>query len=472
MVVIAVGSSIIGCGSSDATTTTTDINYTVKKGDLSLDITAVGNLSYSTSEELSFDTDGTIAAVKVEAGDSVTKGDVLATLNLTDYQQNITDLESTLNSKQLAVTQAEQDLTSAQRTVTTKQTAVTTAERALDDAEYQLTVKERAVTEAELAIKSAELTVEQDEYAFQSNTGGTWIDENLAIAKATLALKEAALADTQRDVESAKNDISDAELAVENAKLDVVDAQTSVTVAEAKLASAQQAVVDAQSSLDEAKATSPEITAPFDGLITEINEVAGTEIYKGGAVVTIVDPSQYEAVVSVGETDIANVAISGNATVELDAITGLVLPASVTYISPTATTSSGVVSYSVTITIDSEKAITEGATTEQINQLKEGLTATVSIITSSATDVLLVPTQAITSTTSGATVNVVKNGVTSSTPIQIGISGSKYTVVTSGLSEGDVVTYTKSTTSSTSSSSSSQSGGMMIPGVGGGPGGG
>lgn len=458
----------VGCSSKAATTTVSQVTATVEKGNLTVDITAVGNLSYSTSEDLSFDTGGYVSDILVSVGDTVKKGQVVAELNKSDWQQNISDLQSNVTAAQLGLTQDQQNLATAQRNVTTKEQAVTTAENALATAQYNLTVKQRAVTQAQLDIEKAELTVEQDQYAFNTNTGGTWASDNLELAKKQLALTKASLDDANHDVVVAQEAITDAQNAIESAKLDVQDAKTAVTIAEGNVKQAQQNVANAQQALSDAKATSPELTAPYDGLITAVDTTAGTQVYKGGAIVTIVDPTKFETVVPVDETDISKVSVNETATVTLDAISGLVLPATVTYISPTATTSSGVVSYPVTITIDSDKALSQGATKEQIGQLKEGLTTTVDIVYQQATDALLIPTRAISYGANGTTVNVISNGVTTTKTIKTGISDAKNTVVTEGLSEGDVVTYTRTTVQSvTTTTTASRSNNNIMQGLGG-----
>jgi multidrug efflux pump subunit AcrA (membrane-fusion protein) len=326
----------------------------------------------------------------------------------------------------------------------------------------------------------------------------------MALKKQQLELTRAGLDDANRAVAQAQRAVTTAEKAVESAKLDVRDAQTAVTIAQTGVTKAQQDITDAQKALDDANATHPELTAPFDGLITAINTKAGSTIYKGGAIVTIVDPNKFKADVMVGETDISNIKVNGDATVELDAITGVSLPATVTAISPTSTNSQGVVSYKVTVEIASLQAtqrptqsnqtgqftpgklpegftpgqlpsdITPGqlpsgltpgnlpagtvpgqsqtgkqsTTTSQSVQLRQGLTATVSIIIQQRTNVIYIPNQAIKTVSGNATVNVIKDGVTTERSIKTGIVTSLYTEVTEGLTEGEQVVYTKTTTSS------------------------
>jgi HlyD family secretion protein len=505
---------LVGCTAKKQTTTTTQVTATAKKGNLALDITAVGNLAYSQSEELSFDTNGTVSEVLVNIGDSVTKGQVLARLDMTVWQQNITNLESTLVSKQQSLTQAQQSLTNANRTVANKENAVTVAQQAVDDAKYNVTVKERAVTQTQITIANAEISYKQLQQQFYNGTGDAYISERLNLAAQSLELTKAGLDDANRAVAQAQRAVTTAENALESAKLDVQDAQTAVTIAQTGVTKAQQDIVNAQTALDDANATHPELTAPFDGLITAINTQAGSTIYKGGAIVTIVDPNKFKADVLVGETDISNVKVNGDATVELDAITGISLPATVTSISPTSTNSQGVVSYKVTVEIASQQVTQQSSTqpnstsqftpgqlpsgftpgqlpsgitqgqlpsgftpgtagmgqgqnqtgtqttgTSQSVQLRQGLTATVSIIIQQRTNVIYIPNQAIKTVSGNATVNVIKDGVTTERSIKTGMATSKYTEVTEGLTEGEQVVYTKSSSSSSSSSTFGAGGG-------------
>ncbi len=518
LVVVLLTTSLVSCGEKTTTATATEVTATAKSGDITVDISAVGNLAYSQEEELSFDTGGTVSEVLVEVGDSVSEGDILARLDMTEWQQNITNLESTLVTRQQALTQAEQNLTSAERKVTKMEDTVVTAEQAVDDAEYNISVQERAVIQAQIDIANAEMNYQDLYLQFHFGTGDKWTSTKLYLAGQSLELARAKLDDAYRNVEKAKEAVITTEKAVESAKLDVIDAQTAVNMAQSSVTKAEQDVEDAQNTLDEAKATHPELMAPFDGLIIAINTKAGSEIYKGAAIVTIVDPNKFKAEVLVGETDITDVRLDGNATVELDALPGISIPAKVTSISPTATVTQGVVSYQVTVELSSQQftqqssnqsssnfpftpgelpegfipgelpegftpgelpegftfgGLPEGFTPGQEQsesqsmtglsvQLREGLTATVSIIINQVTNVIYVPNQAVKTVQGISTVDVIKDGVTTQRTVTIGISNSKYTEIVEGLAEGEVVVYTKSTSSSTTNQLQGGGGFMMM----------
>jgi HlyD family secretion protein len=471
---------------------------TVTRGDISIDIASAGNLSYSRQEDLAFEMAGTVEDVLVEVGDSVEEGQVLATLDASEW-------EDELSSKELSLIQAQIDLKNAQI--------------ALDKAENPYTDEE--IEDAEEAVEDAEYELNQIEgelrYALIHGSGNevTQLQTQAYSAQRTLDLAEETLDDMlyERD----EDDIE-----IKGMQLEIV---------ESRLENAKKAV-------EEALEAGPEITAPFAGFITQVGVSGGDEVLKGTVAVQIADPTRFEAELLVSETDIFDIVLGGEAYVQVDALDVSDLPAEVTYISPTATISSGVVNYQVTVEVESLETIREqqqaelqarqeemqaaaaaaaeaaasGEMPEQLQaaidagqitqeqaeemlqrmqqmpqmseaaleempgmipedlELKEGLSVTVSILIEGASDVLLVPNDAITYRGQGAYVQVVSSdGTTEERAIQTGISDWQYTEVTEGLSEGEQVLVPETTGASTATTSDQgmPGGGMMIPGMGG-----
>ena len=155
--------------------------------------------------------------------------------------------------------------------------------------------------------------------------------------------------------------------------------------------------------------------------------------------------------VAFSESDISKVKVGQTATVTLDALTGVELGARVTAISTLGTTSSSVVSYDATLTLD-----------QRDSRVKPGMSASASVITGQATGVNL-PTSAVTGTSgSVAHVNVLQNNKTVSTPVVVGLVGDTRTQIVSGLRAGQQVEVTETLPSlSTSSSSGSSSSGTL-----------
>jgi multidrug efflux pump subunit AcrA (membrane-fusion protein) len=113
------------------------------------------------------------------------------------------------------------------------------------------------------------------------------------------------------------------------------------------------------------------------------------------------------------------------------------------------TVSSGVVSYTTTIQLDT------GA-----SEILSNMSATANIITDVEDGVITVPIAAVQTATDGTTtVRELKNGQLISVPVEVGNSNATQTIITSGVNEGDTVvtSVVNSTTTTTKTSSSSTS---------------
>jgi RND family efflux transporter MFP subunit len=514
--------------------------WTVQRGDLSLEITAAGNLALSHTEDLSIDLfyqEGTVEEVLVEEGDTIEEGQVLVKLDTDEWNDELSTLEEVLATAQRNLTSKQNALTKAERQVITLEREVADRESAVTKAEREITDKEFAVRQAELNVQTAEYNFNQIEEVREALEDLDQAEDNLDFVKKVLAgefgggftvpdlqywwqLREnaeedleyaqeelnAVLAGTsttitssndaegiileiskkQLLIEQEKMALEDAELAVadaqkavddakytlESAKLDVKDAEQAVEDARLDVEDAKQAVEDAQSDLDEAKGLSPVITAPFDGFITKVNVEGGDEILKGTVAVQIADPNKFEAEILVSEMDILQVELGGEAQVQVDAL-DLTLPAEVTHIAPTATISSGVVNYAVTVEVQStdeeSSQATSGEDEAESVQLREGLTVALSLIVSQRSDVLLVPYTATTTEGGQSYVQVVsQDGTTEKRAVTTGITDYQYTEVTEGLDEGEQVLMSGAITTASESTDDEQSqgGGMMMPGMG------
>ena len=91
--------------------------------------------------------------------------------------------------------------------------------------------------------------------------------------RTTWQLRKQALAADQASTDHLQ--IDQAQLQVTQSQQALVEAKTAVTNAQANEATAEQAVTDAQTTLATAKATSIQITAPFNGAVTAVNIAEG-----------------------------------------------------------------------------------------------------------------------------------------------------------------------------------------------------
>ncbi len=456
---------------------------TVQRGNLVIDITAVGNLALSRTEELAFDLfyqEGTVEEVLVEEGDTVEEGQVLAKLDTEEWEDELSTLEDQVTAKERDLLQAEinlqtaeQNLKNAQDNEAAKKLALLNAQISFDQAEYNLSVAEETHVWPDLEIAEAE--VEKAEAFLQYALDGGW-ENVITRAQAELDAAERVynalvqgydteeVAIKKLQVESAELSLAQAEEDLNEVAEDVALKELQLTLSQGRLEDAKKALTDAQEKLEEANSKSPLIEAPFDGFITKVNVEGGDEVLSGTVAVQLADPNRFEADIMVSEMDILQVKLGGDAWVQVDAMSGMSLSAKVTHISPTATIQSGVVNYQVKVEIESHEAVmrerqqAQGGQQRQIPteiskgfQLREGLTVTVHILVAEKNNVLLVPNQAITRLGMETHVQVSKDGVTEERVIQVGISDWQFTEVTDGLSEGEqiIVPTTTETTSPT-----------------------
>lgn len=418
---------------------------TVQRGNLTVDITASGNLAYSDYQDLAFQISGastqqplTVAEVLVKEGDSVAAGQVLVKADTVYLQQAITTAGRAVKTSEIALDKA----TDSWRQIT-----------------YPYTYK----------------TLTLDIPASNSLIG----DAQRELDKAMQVMQELGLSREQYDwtqywdvwhnLTKAQDDLNKAK---ENTRYgqgqDLFGEQIIPMADYWTLAAAQNGMDTAQVALDTARDNlshaqdnlkNSVIVAPFDGFVTTVNVKGGDEVQRGVVAVRLVDPTKFEAEVMANEMDIFQLKLGGEATVQIDAMPTLTLPAKVTFISPTATITSGVVNYKVKVEVQPLKAGTQeqqGQTSTmppEDLQLREGLSVTVSIIVVQRTGVLLVPNTAITTQRGQAYVQVLTpSGAIEERAIKTGISNWQYTEVTEGLSEGEKVVVTQGTTTTSSTS--------------------
>jgi multidrug efflux pump subunit AcrA (membrane-fusion protein) len=115
-----------GSSSNPAATTTTKQLVTVTRGALTNDVSAEGTVAAAQTDDLSFSSAGTVTAVNVKAGDPVTAGEVLATIDSASLQSSVASAASTLARAQASLAD-DQSSGASSAQIAADQTAVTTA---------------------------------------------------------------------------------------------------------------------------------------------------------------------------------------------------------------------------------------------------------------------------------------------------------------------------------------------------------
>ena len=170
------------------------------------------------------------------------------------------------------------------------------------------------------------------------------------------------------------------------------------------------------------------VRSPVDGLIVSRAVSAGDPVGTNANLFIVADYSKMNMVIPVDELDITHIQIGQKATVLVDALPDQEFTAEVTKIAAEGTVREGVATYDVTLTMKDTKA------------LKGSMTGNASIVVAQKDNVLLVPSEAITTTTGGRKrVTILKAGKPVPTNVRTGLSNDASTEIIAGVEEGDTL---------------------------------
>jgi HlyD family secretion protein len=152
--------------------------------------------------------------------------------------------------------------------------------------------------------------------------------------------------------------------------------------------------------------------------------------------INLVDPHEVRIDVTVDETDVPKVSVGKAARISFDALPGRPFNGKVIAVSPNGTLSQGVVTYPVSISIDTRNTL-----------LPAAMTATATIIIDEKNDVLRVPNRALRRDGRQQVVDVLgADGKPVARPVKTGVQNDQFTEITDGLQEGEQIVIPTTTT--------------------------
>ncbi|MFC4019617.1 efflux RND transporter periplasmic adaptor subunit [Micromonospora sp. GCM10011542] len=164
----------------------------------------------------------------------------------------------------------------------------------------------------------------------------------------------------------------------------------------------------------------------------------GGRVTAGTPVLTVVDTGQLGLLAEVDETDVLLVKAGVTATVELDAVTGATYDATVRSVDVLPTSSNqGGVTYRVRLALGAGK-LGEGEG-EAAPAPRPGMNAIVHLRVREAADAVTVPASAVFSADGRDAVWVVRDGRADQAPVTVGVQGSDLVQILTGLQAGDRV---------------------------------
>jgi multidrug efflux pump subunit AcrA (membrane-fusion protein) len=318
-----------------------------------------------------------------------------------------------------------------------------------------------------------------------SNAAGTTYGspDFLSTAESSCVVDQQDVTADQQTVERQQATISDQEQSISATEDGQAVQPSTVAAAQAQVAQAQLTV-----NTDKTAVTGTTLVAPISGTIITLNGTLGESVSGSGdsaassssssgsgsgsggsgssgtgsssssssAFLTIENLHQLEVEVDFPEADATNIAVGQPSTITLAALPDTEVAGKVVAVSDVSTVSDNVVYYEETVALDNPPAT-----------VRDGMTALVSVIVATASDVLEVPSAAITTTGTFSTVTEKTGNSTEVVRVTLGLVGNSTTQITSGVTLGETLVEPTATVSSTAGSTSTGGGTSRFGGGGG-----
>ena len=402
----------------------------VERGSIEAMVSASGSLRAGRSQALSFSLAGTVAEVLVSEGESVSNGQALARLDMSDLELNLKQAQAAL-----AISEAQLQRASSapsEEEIAAARSAVESARAGL--AELRRGPSEREIELAKMAIDQAKNSLwaaQGNRDAIKGNPlsgGGSGDAAEAQVLNAELAVRQAEINYAQLLEPPTSAAILQAELQVAQAESTLATLLSSpraedLAVAEAQVVQSRVGVEAAMNNLSRAV-----LRAPFAGQLSSLDLNAGDTVAPGTPVATLVEPEAYDIVVTIDETEIGQVAAGQEAEVTLDAYPDDRLRGRITDVELVGTINQGIVTYGVTVEVEPNDL-----------DLRPMMTAAVDIVVDRKEAALLVPSRALRRDRNGRYVEELRGGVPVRVPVVTGLSSTQYTEVLEGLEEGQEI---------------------------------
>ncbi len=364
-------------------------------------VSATGTIAAATTDDLSFTSSGTVTAVNVAAGDEVTAGQVLATIDSAELAAAVTQAEASVAEADAALAHSE-DAGASDAQIAADETSLASARTQLVAAEQALAGAELVAT-VDGAVASVDLTVgEELGESGTSGTGMTGSGSGSGQSSSTLGSDSGtsqpggASGDTAADSSSATPQIQVVSTGAYTVTLAIDGTEIG------NIAGGETATV-----------------TPSDGATTTMGRG-----FPGGAM-----PGQAGAGAASDTDEPAD-----EPTDEGDSpgTGGATATGTVTSVGAIADATSGVASYPVEVTFDGSP-----------DEFYVGATAQVDIVYDEVADAVQVPTMAVTTADGASTVEVVTDGDGRETrTVETGITSGGVVQITRGLQAGEQVVIT------------------------------
>lgn len=231
--------------------------------------------------------------------------------------------------------------------------------------------------------------------------------------------------------QQAEQNIQAAKQALDLAE-DSATEETAAPRVEALLAS-NATVRAAQAELNriDAQLADQSITAPFAGIVTEVDKLKG-EIATTEPMITLLAEDAFTLIARIPEIDITKVSIGQTVTAIFDAKSDEPQQGTITFINPIATEIDGVAYFETKISLN-----------EKPDWIRAGLNADIDVEIEQRSDVLVLPRRFVERTPEGNFVTLLENETLRRIPVETGLIGTNGLVEIIDLASGTVVVATQ-----------------------------
>lgn len=468
-----------------------------------------------------------VTEVLVEEGDTVEEGDVIARLDTTNIDEEISEKEASLNasatSSALNIQSAQAKYDNLKQNLEDGLDKSTQSALSQIDSAMQNLVSAQEAYDNEVSLNNAQLSqtilsaIQQMQSAY-NNVQSAALRTQQSVDSKAYAQKQASDAGRTYDSFSDDQQIESNELSEEQARESYEQAKTNYEQAKiseenqltqlydavitaqnnylsaidsynATVRATEQTLEEYQTSIKQAQANADNttsqlqldslkdslsdyvITAPMSGTITSLNIKVGdiTAVSSTSTLATITSYDKMEVSLSVSEYDVSNFSKGDTVTVTVDAV-DKDFDGTVSSVSAVGSSSNGIAYFSVEVQFTPDSSV------------MVGMTADVRQSTGEVKDAVTVLSDAVATGTDGASYVLVKgtdeNGKEAyvQQAVTLGTSDGTYTQITDGLKVGDTVYYAVNTSAAADASAlpfgMSEEDMNMDMNMGGGPGGG
>jgi len=408
----------------------------ITRGSLTAMVGATGTVRANQTAVMTWQTTGQIGEINVAAGEAVGAGDVLGRLSQSSLPQSLILAEADLVTAQralqnlqesgLARAQAQFNLALALDDLTTAKSKRTSkdysraSDLTLEEARTRLSLAEDEVARYEdlydrVKDFSPDNTTRLNTYSALLNAR-----RQLELAQANLAYLEGG--PNVLEVEQADASVALAQAKYDDALREWERIKDGPDPADIRAAEARIAAIEASLGL-------ASLSAPFNGTITEVNSKVGDQVTPGTASFRLDDLSRLLVDVQVPEADINRITVGQPVTMSFDAILGKEYAGVIIEVGRVGTPVTGIVNFNVTIELQ-----------DKDESVRPGMTAAVNIVINQLEDVLLVPNRAVRLREGQRVVYLLKQGVPTAVPIEIGAQSDSTSEIISGdVKAGDTV---------------------------------